>query len=100
MRCVGGTAPYTLSIFGAFEAGLQVPIPSDAYSNGKGSFSTQLPMPENTKFVAVMSDATGFATGGISPAITTGAAADGASCNTTLSPQWVWDTQSQAAQCR
>ncbi|KZV77456.1 hypothetical protein PENSPDRAFT_645113 [Peniophora sp. CONT] len=97
----GGTAPFTLTIFGAFQAAFQVSVPADAFSNGKGSFSTPLPLAGGTNFVAAMSDATGFATGGISPTISTGAAVNGATCgNTTHTPQWVYDTPSQATQCR
>ncbi|KAI0068453.1 hypothetical protein BV25DRAFT_582861 [Artomyces pyxidatus] len=48
-----------------------------------------------------MSDATGFASGGISEVLTVGAAASGANCNATVpSPDWQYDLNTALQQCR
>ncbi|EED82753.1 predicted protein [Postia placenta Mad-698-R] len=69
----GGTAPYQLTLIPVFYGRtLNYTIPSSSYSNGQGSYKVQLPFPENQTVIAVMSDANGFATGGVSDVITTG----------------------------
>ncbi|KAH8099403.1 hypothetical protein BXZ70DRAFT_1009212 [Cristinia sonorae] len=60
-----------------------VNVPDTSFSDGKGTFSTQLPFPEDQRFLVSMSDAAGFATGGSSNVMEVGAALQGDSCNTT-----------------
>ncbi|KAF8898816.1 hypothetical protein BD779DRAFT_39725 [Infundibulicybe gibba] len=59
-----------------------VSIPSNSFSNGKGSFSTQLPFPQGQRMLLTMSDGTGFGTGG-STAVLQVEASQGGVCNTT-----------------
>ncbi len=57
-------------------------IPADAYTNGRGTFKTTMNHKEGQQVVAIMSDAGGFATGGVSPVITLGAQVGSNQCNT------------------
>ena len=59
------------------------PVPSSSYTNGKGSFQAQIPFPKDHKFLAIMSDANGFGSGGASSALTVGAPVSNTNCNTT-----------------
>lgn len=59
-----------------------ISIPSSAFSDGKGSYSFQLPMAKDSQMVLSMSDATGFNTGGSSNVLTV-QASQGGSCNAT-----------------
>ena len=58
-------------------------IPDASFSNGKGSFSAQLAFPKGQQFVATMSDAGGFGTGGTSDILKVGDSTGNQSCNTT-----------------
>lgn len=58
-------------------------IPVDAFSNGQGTLTTQLALPENQEFLITMSDSTGFGSGGTSPLLTVGPPVSGTNCNTT-----------------
>lgn len=77
-------------------------IPSSALSKGVGSYSTSLPFPQNHQFVVTMSDAIGFATGGISPLLTVQApASQSTECNTTdPGPQFVYSLDATLQQCQ
>jgi hypothetical protein len=57
-------------------------MPATAVINGMGSFSYQLPFPENKQFLISMSDAQGFGSGGVSALLTVGPS-QGEICNTT-----------------
>ena len=59
-----------------------ISIPSSAFSDGKGSYSFQLPMAKDSQMVLSMSDATGFNTGGSTNVLTV-EASQGGSCNST-----------------
>ncbi|KAJ3506021.1 hypothetical protein NLJ89_g7106 [Agrocybe chaxingu] len=77
-----------------------VSIPSDAFSNGVGSYSLPLPLPKNEQMVLTMSDATGFATGGSSNVLTVGAS-QGGTCNTTdPGVSFTYELNSALQQCR
>ncbi|KAF4605149.1 hypothetical protein EYR40_003932 [Pleurotus pulmonarius] len=82
VQWTGGTAPFTLMLIPIFGTARNVSIPAAAFSNGAGTFKTQLPFEATKQYVLTMSDATGFGTGGYSPLRTVGAAAGGATCNT------------------
>lgn len=58
-------------------------IPSTSYSNGQGSYSTQLPFRTNSTMLATMSDASGFASGGTSDVLRVGSSVSNSNCNTT-----------------
>lgn len=78
----GGTAPFTLTLVPVFGTPRNISIPDSAYSGGEGSYSTTLPFPASQKFVATMSDATAFGSGGATELLVTGSSLGG-SCNTT-----------------
>ena len=77
-------------------------IPSSAFSDGVGSYSTTLQFPQGHQFLATMSDATGFATGGISPQLTVEAqTSQSSSCNTTdPGPQFFFTSDPGLQQCQ
>ena len=77
-------------------------IPSSAFSNGVGSYYTSLQFPQGHQFLATMSDASGFATGGISPLLTVQAPTSQSSdCNTVdPGPQFVYGWDSALQQCQ
>jgi hypothetical protein len=79
---------------------LNYSIPSGAYSNGQGSFSTPLPLNVTQSFLLTMSDATGFNTGGTTNLITVGES-KGGSCNT-IPPhiEYKYRLDSALVQCR
>lgn len=60
-----------------------ITIPDSAYSNGKGTLQTQIAVAATKQFLIVMSDATGFSTGGVSDLATVGTSLSGGGCNTT-----------------
>ncbi|KAF9489241.1 hypothetical protein BDN71DRAFT_1512320 [Pleurotus eryngii] len=105
----GGQAPYRLLIipFGPS------PLPNNtevrriqdiAFGAGQTTLSFQLRYPENSQFVAVVSDASGFGTGGTSVAATVLAADGAGSCfdaSTNVSPDFVFSIEppNQIVQC-
>ncbi|KZT06014.1 uncharacterized protein LAESUDRAFT_759898 [Laetiporus sulphureus 93-53] len=95
----GGQAPYELTLIPQYDRPYIYSIPSSSYSNGDGSYKTQLTVAENTSVLAIMSDANGFGTGGVSEIITVGAGSS--SCNTTVqSVDYYFDTDMALDQCR
>lgn len=98
----GGTAPYQLTLIPVFYGRtLNYTIPSSSYSNGQGSYKVQLPFPENQTVIAIMSDANGFATGGVSDVITTGPSISHSQCNVTAQAvDFFFDTDMALNQCR
>ena len=62
----GGFPPFRLLITPAFGVSYNISIPQNALS----SFTTTLNLNATQRFVITMSDATGFASGGISPILT------------------------------
>jgi hypothetical protein len=69
----------SLQVFGTPR---NISIPDGAFSNGKGSFSFQLPIAKGSQFVMVMSDATGFNTGGTTQVLTAKDSTSGQQCDT------------------
>ncbi|KAH9937031.1 uncharacterized protein B0H18DRAFT_968837 [Fomitopsis serialis] len=95
----GGTAPYELTIVPSFNTPLTYSIPSSSYSNNQGSYSLQLTANASVQFVAVMSDASGFGTGGVSDVITVGAGSSG--CDRSWQVvDFYYDTDMALSQCR
>jgi len=78
----GGTGPFWLLLTPVFGTPRNISVPATAFSDGKGSYSTQLPFAKDQKFLLTMSDSTGFGTGGSSDVLVVGASLGG-SCNTT-----------------
>ncbi|GLB36084.1 putative protein Coprinopsis cinerea okayama7 130 [Lyophyllum shimeji] len=96
----GGTPPFQLLLAPAFGSFRNISIPAESFSDGKGSFSLQLPLAEKTRFVATMSDATGYATGGTTDLLTTGPSRGG-SCNITdPGIDFPFELNSALQQCR
>ncbi|KAL7421420.1 hypothetical protein Q5752_004306 [Cryptotrichosporon argae] len=64
----GGTAPFFLTVIPAFDYPTNISIPDSAYSvsTGAGSYAWTVDYPGDTNVVFAMSDATGFAAGGVS----------------------------------
>ncbi|KAF8647917.1 hypothetical protein AX16_006449, partial [Volvariella volvacea WC 439] len=78
----GGTGPFELLLIPVWGTPRNLSIPPSAFSNGQGSFSTQLQFPRDHKFLLSMSDATGFGAGGSTNVLTVGTSRGG-SCNAT-----------------
>ncbi|KAF8886323.1 hypothetical protein BD779DRAFT_626758 [Infundibulicybe gibba] len=96
----GGSPPFKLLITPVFGTPRNVIIPSSSFSNGKGSFSTQLPFPQGRQMVLTMSDETGFGAGG-STALLQVEAQHGIDCNTTdLGVAFSFELNSGLQQCR
>ncbi|EPQ60555.1 hypothetical protein GLOTRDRAFT_113163 [Gloeophyllum trabeum ATCC 11539] len=97
----GGTAPFQLSFIPVFGTPRNISIPSSAFSDGKGSYQTQVPFESNHKIAVVMSDATGFGSGGVSELIAVGKSVGNKQCNTT-DPGVAFEYQLNTAlqQCR
>ncbi|KAJ7492686.1 hypothetical protein FB451DRAFT_1389044 [Mycena latifolia] len=60
----GAGTGYYLSIIPVYDVPRNISIPSSAFSNGNGTFSTPMTFAENTQLVLTMSDSTGFGAGG------------------------------------
>ncbi|KAF9040546.1 hypothetical protein BJ165DRAFT_1490722 [Panaeolus papilionaceus] len=79
---IGGTPPFQLLLIPVFGTPRNISIPSSSFSDGKGSYSLQVPMKKDDTMLLTMSDATGFNTGGTTRVLTVGAS-KGGQCNTT-----------------
>jgi hypothetical protein len=86
-----------MTISQVFGIPFDVTIPSGAFSNGAGSFSTTLLKLNNSGVVLAMSDATGFATGGISAVQKLDK--DIGDCQPTDPLPWVYDNPRSLTQC-
>ncbi|KAG2159313.1 uncharacterized protein EDB93DRAFT_279504 [Suillus bovinus] len=61
----GGQAPFEILLTPNNGMYQNIPVPASAFSNGKGSYSIpQLSLLSGTSFLLIMSDATGFGSGG------------------------------------
>jgi hypothetical protein len=98
----GGQPPFVLEILPVFGTQRVFNIPAAAFSNGVGSYSTLLQLPQEHQFLVTMSDATGFATGGISPLLTVQPqTSQSSNCNTTdPSPQFFFSNDPALQQCQ
>ncbi|TFK83307.1 hypothetical protein K466DRAFT_665936 [Polyporus arcularius HHB13444] len=68
----GGSPPFTLTIVPSFQVNIDIPIPDGAFSNNHGSYTTPMRLWAGNETVVVMSDSTGFGSGGVSPLIKVG----------------------------
>ncbi|KAI0307875.1 hypothetical protein B0F90DRAFT_79118 [Multifurca ochricompacta] len=97
----GGQPPFVLQLVPVWGTQTVFNIPTSAFSNGVGSFSTQLLFAQEQQFLITMSDATGFATGGISPLLTVEAPIANATCNTAdTGPAFFYSLDVALQQCR
>lgn len=79
----GGSPPFSLQLTPLFGTPRTVQIPSSSFSNGRGSFQTQLPFNISSSFIATLSDASGFGTGGTSSVLKVGKPVGNINCNVT-----------------
>ncbi|KAI0705750.1 hypothetical protein C8T65DRAFT_830524 [Cerioporus squamosus] len=63
----GGTPPFTLTFVPSYQTKITVVIPDSAFSNSHGSYTTPMRLSAGNETVVVMSDSTGFGSGGVSP---------------------------------
>lgn len=98
----GGHAPFVLEILPVLGTQRSFNVPVSAFSDGVGSYSTVLQLAQEQQFLVTMSDATGFASGGISPVLTVQAQTSQSSdCNTVdAGPQFVFSLDVALQQCR
>ncbi|KAN0134811.1 hypothetical protein V8E53_007185 [Lactarius tabidus] len=98
----GGQPPFVLEILPVLGTQQVFNIPPSALSNGVGSYSTTLQLAQEQQFLVTMSDATGFATGGISPLLTVQAQIpQSTSCNTVdPSPDFFYSLDVALQQCQ
>jgi hypothetical protein len=79
----GGQGPFSLQLIPILGTPRNISIPDSAFSNGKGSYETQLDFPATHQILLAMSDSTGFGAGGTTNVLTVGPSVGGSSCNTT-----------------
>lgn len=98
----GGTGPYELLFAPKFKVPLNFSIPDSAYDSnkGQGSFSLTLNISTQSVFLLIMSDSTGFASGGVSPELTVGYSIGGQCNSTDLRPAFIFETPLLLQQCR
>ncbi|RDX47752.1 hypothetical protein OH76DRAFT_1557557 [Lentinus brumalis] len=68
----GGTPPFQLTIVQVFGGTTNLNIPDIFYTNNDGSFTTPVELRAGKEMVVIMSDSTGFGSGGVSPVIKVG----------------------------
>ncbi|KAI9512804.1 hypothetical protein F5148DRAFT_1145794 [Russula earlei] len=97
----GGQPPFVLTIVPVHGTPIVFNLNASTISNGVGSFVARLSLALNRQFLLVMSDATGFATGGISPLMTVQPPMPGDICNLTQpSPDFLFTVDPTLQQCR
>ncbi|KAH9982545.1 hypothetical protein BGW80DRAFT_1263785 [Lactifluus volemus] len=98
----GGQQPFVLEMAPVDGSQRVFNIPASAFSNGAGKFNIpQLTLSRETQFLVTMSDATGFATGGISPLLTVEAPTGAATCNSTdPGPSFFFSLDDALQQCK
>ncbi|KAI0348547.1 hypothetical protein BDW22DRAFT_1350788 [Trametopsis cervina] len=97
----GGTPPFQLSLIPEFGTPRISNISSTSFNAGTGSFQTPLPFPAKKRFLAVMSDAGGFASGGVSDILVTGPSVGNNACNVAdPGVDFVYTLDDALAQCR
>ncbi|OAX32054.1 hypothetical protein K503DRAFT_805557 [Rhizopogon vinicolor AM-OR11-026] len=97
----GGQAPFQILLTPFASPMRNFSVPASAFSNGKGSYSiTELPFKTGTQFLLVMSDATGFASGGTTTILTVGSPVANNDCVTGPGvPEFDFSTPLQLSQC-
>ncbi|KAI0361507.1 hypothetical protein OH77DRAFT_1433536 [Trametes cingulata] len=97
----GGTPPFQLTVVVPYGTPRTLDIPADNFSNGKGTFAATLPVGAGKQIIAVMSDSTGFASGGISKVIPVGKSSGKNTCNSTdPGVDFTYEANDALAQCR
>jgi hypothetical protein len=77
----------------------KVSIPNTAFSNGAGSFKTQMPLNATAKVLLSMSDATGFNSGGVTDVLTVGASQGGKCSGSAPALPFTYVTPNALVQC-
>ncbi|KAG2103473.1 uncharacterized protein F5147DRAFT_281425 [Suillus discolor] len=87
----GGQAPFEILLAPSNQIYQNIQVPASAFSNGQGSYSiSQLSLLSGTSFVLIMSDATGFGSGGTTNKLTVASSA--ANCGAANpSPPYTFD---------
>ncbi|KAF9650097.1 hypothetical protein BDM02DRAFT_1539621 [Thelephora ganbajun] len=97
----GGQGPFQLMLVPAFGTPRTFKIPDSSVTNGKGLYNVRVDFPVGQKIFLVMSDATGFGSGGTSLIIQVGPSVSGKSCNTTdPGVDFSFNLDSALTQCR
>ncbi|KAH9960147.1 hypothetical protein BC827DRAFT_1209454 [Russula dissimulans] len=97
----GGQPPFRLTVVPVYGAQTVYDLSDNGFSNGVGAFNTMLTLPAKQELVVVMSDVTGFATGGISELLTVGPASPGETCNTSQADaQFYFTIDNTLQECR
>ncbi|OJA21659.1 hypothetical protein AZE42_12466, partial [Rhizopogon vesiculosus] len=97
----GGQAPFQILLTPFASPLHNYSVPASAFSNGNGSYSiSELPFATGTQFLVVMSDATGFASGGTTTILTVGSPVANNNCATGPGvPNFYFSTPLQLQQC-
>ncbi|RDX47765.1 hypothetical protein OH76DRAFT_712831 [Lentinus brumalis] len=95
----GGSPPFRLTILPSYTPQTSVDIPDNSFSNNKGTFTRKMPLKAGNQTVLIMSDSTGFATGGVSPLITVGDSKTGAACDTSPKVDFTFIADGALRQC-
>ncbi|KAF9568462.1 hypothetical protein CPC08DRAFT_406267 [Agrocybe pediades] len=97
----GGSPPFNLLIIGSLQPLTNISIPSEAFQNNKGQFTTQLKYAFTSRIALSMSDATGETAGGITPVLTVADSVSGKTCNTTSKhPDFVFSLDADLEECK
>ncbi|KAF5355845.1 hypothetical protein D9756_004124 [Leucocoprinus leucothites] len=97
----GGSGPFFLHLIPVFSVPTNISIPANAVNDGQGSFSiSQLPIAQGKEFLLVMSDATGFATGGTTSVLTVGPSKGGKCSTAEPTVAFSFQLNSALAQCQ
>ncbi|KAI0750105.1 hypothetical protein C8Q80DRAFT_1120164 [Daedaleopsis nitida] len=79
----GGTGSFQLILLPEFGTPRLLDIAESSFSNNRGTHKTTMVHPTATRILAIMSDSSGFASGGVSPIITVGKQIGDTQCNVT-----------------
>ncbi|KAF9010772.1 hypothetical protein BDQ17DRAFT_1346915 [Cyathus striatus] len=97
----GGQPPFQLDIIPPGGTIRNISIPSGAFQQNQGMFSTLLELPSAQTVFFAMSDATGVTAGGMSRIMTVGRSISGNSCNTTdPGVDFVFSADNGVGQCQ
>lgn len=97
----GGQAPFQLLIIPPGGTMRNISVPDSAFSNGRGTFRTQLSLRRDRRFVLTMSDATGLVSGGTSELKVVAPPPPNVGCNTTEpNVDFFFSLDSELEQCK
>ncbi|KAF8886324.1 hypothetical protein BD779DRAFT_1441748 [Infundibulicybe gibba] len=98
---IGERYEWSAKVIQVYGTPQNVIIPPSSFSNGQGSFSTQLQFPQGQQMILTMSDGSGFGSGGSTALLQIGAPHGSINCNT-ISPgvAFFFQLNSALQQCR